>query len=280
MSFLAQELVDDLTTRDQLIGSAIVVGVGIIVYWLASIAGRRYVGRMSGKGHERAARAETMWTVLRRVIFLVVLITVVLFVFTVWGLSLTPFLGVGTVLAAALGFGAQDLVKDFLSGFFILVEDQFHVGDVVTIADTTGVVEDIQLRVTLLRDLEGNQHYVPNGQIKVTSNFTSLYAQPVIDVGIAYEADVDVALEVFRDELQLLASDPGFSHLITAPPEILGVDELGDSAVILRARLTTSADERWMVKREAFRRIKKRFDAEGIPIPFPQVTINRKGGEN
>lgn len=276
MSFLAQELVDDLTTRDQLIGTAIVVGIGIIVYWLASMAGRRYVDRMSGKGHERAARAETLWTVLRRVILLVVLIMVVLFVFTVWGLSLTPFLGVGTVLAAALGFGAQDLVKDFLSGFFILIEDQFHVGDVVTIADTTGVVEDIQLRVTLLRDLEGNQHYVPNGQITVTSNFTSLYAQPVIDVGVAYEADVDAALEVFRDELQKLAADPGFSDFITAPPEILGVDELADSAVILRARLTTSADERWMVKREALKRVKKRFNAEGISIPFPQVTINRK----
>lgn len=273
---LAQELAEDPTTRDQLIGTAIILGVGILLYWLASVGGRRYVTRMTGRGHERAARAETVWTVLRRVILLVIIFTVVLFAFTVWGLSLAPFLGVGTVLAAALGFGAQDLVKDFLSGFFILMEDQFHVGDVVTIADTTGVVEDIQLRVTLLRDLEGNQHFVPNGQITVTSNFTSKFAQPVIDVGVAYETDIDHALTVFEDELAKLASDPDFDHLVTDPPEILGVTELGESAVILRARLTTIAEERWAVQREALKRVKKRFDAEAITIPFPQITINQK----
>jgi moderate conductance mechanosensitive channel len=276
MSVLAQELVQDLDVSSPLIATGIVVGVGLLVYWLAAVSGRRYVRRMAAKGHDRATRAETLWTVLRRVIFLAVLITVVLFIFTVWGWSLAPFLGLGTIFAAALGFGAQDLVRDFLSGFFILMEDQFHVGDVVTIADTTGVVEDVQLRVTVLRDLEGNAHYVPNGQITVTSNFTSKYAQPVIDVGIAYEADVDHALAVFEDELVKLGADEAFSDLITGPPEVLGVEELGDSAVILRGRLTTVADDRWMVRREALRRVKKRFDAEGIPIPFPQITINQK----
>lgn len=276
MDRLAQEIAEDLTTQGRLIGTAVVFGVGLLVYWLASVTGRRYVNRMAGKGQERAARAETLWTVLRRVILLVVLITVVLFAFTVWELSLAPFLGVGTVLAAALGFGAQDLVKDFLAGFFILMEDQFHVGDVVNIADTTGVVEDIQLRVTLLRDLEGNQHYVPNGQIVVTSNFTSKFSQPVVDVGVAYETDLDHALDVLRDELEKLATDPDFDHLVTGNPEILGVVELGDSAVVLRARLTTIADERWAVQREALKRIKKRFDAEGISIPFPQITLNQK----
>jgi len=276
MSALAQELVQDLDVSSPLIATGVVVGVGILVYWLAAVSGRRYVRRMAAKGHDRATRAETLWTVLRRVIFLAVMITVVLFIFTVWGWSLAPFLGLGTIFAAALGFGAQDLVRDFLSGFFILMEDQFHVGDVVTIADTTGVVEDVQLRVTVLRDLEGNAHYVPNGQITVTSNFTSKYAQPVIDVGIAYEADIDRALAVFEDELVKLSADEAFRDLITGPPEVLGVEELGDSAVILRGRLTTVADDRWMVRREALRRIKNRFDAEGIPIPFPQITINQK----
>lgn len=279
MDRLAQEITEDLTIQGQLIGTAVVIGIGILVYWVASVSGRRYVARMAAKGHERAARAETLWTVLRRLVFIVVIFIVVLFVFTVWGWSLAPFLGVGTVLAAALGFGAQDLVKDFLAGFFMLVEDQFHVGDVVTIAGTTGVVEDIQLRVTLLRDLEGNQHFVPNGQVTVTSNFTSKFAQPVIDVGIAYEVDVDRALEVFRDELERLGNDPEFEQYVTGPPEILGVNELADSAVVLRGRLTTTADERWTVRREALRRIKKRFDAEGIAIPFPQITLNRKPQE-
>jgi small-conductance mechanosensitive channel len=161
------------TIGEDLVGTAIVVGVGILVYWIALVLGRRYVNRMTMKGGERGARATTLWTVLRRVVLVAVLFTVVLFVFTLWDWSITPFLGLGTVIAAAVGFGAQDLVKDFLAGFFILMEDQFHVGDTVTIAGVTGTVEDIQLRVTLLRDLEGNQHFVPNGQITVTSNFTS-----------------------------------------------------------------------------------------------------------
>lgn len=275
MPYLAQEFVADETTG-RLIGTGVVVGIGILAYWLAGMSGYRYVRRMSDRGQERAARAQTLWTVLQRVILIVVLVTVVLFILTIWGVSLAPFLGVGAVFAAALGFGAQDMVKDFLAGFFILVEDQFHVGDVITIADTTGVVEDIQLRVTLLRDLEGNQHYVPNGQITVTSNFTSKYAQPIIDIGIAYEADVDRALEVLRDELEHFASDAEFSHLVTAAPEVFGVHELGDSAVVLRARLTTTPDERWDVRREALKRVKRRFDAEGISIPFPQITLNRK----
>jgi moderate conductance mechanosensitive channel len=276
MPLLAQDIIGDLSDQSRLIATAVIVGVGVLVYWLAAWSGRRYVRRMSDRGHDKAARAQTLWTVLRRVILIAVVITVVLFVLTAWDISLAPFLGVGAVFAAALGFGAQDLVKDFLAGFFILVEDQFHVGDVVTIAETTGVVEDIQLRVTLLRDLEGNRHFVPNGQITVTSNFTSKYGQPVIDVGIAYEEDVDRAIDVFADELTKLAADPDFSHLITEPPEVLGVNELGDSAVVLRGRLTTTADERWAVRREALKRVKKRFDAEGISIPFPQITLNRK----
>jgi small conductance mechanosensitive channel len=184
-------------------------------------------------------------------------------------------LAVGTVFAAAVGFGAQDLVKDFIAGFFILVEDQFAIGDTVTIAGVTGTVEDIQLRVTVLRDLEGNQLFVPNGQVVVTTNFTSAYAKPVIDVGISYETDVDRALAILKDELDALASDPAWTGRISGESEIMGVNELGDSAVVLRARLVTDANERWTVRREALRRVKNRFDAEGISIPFPQVTVHR-----
>ena len=270
---LAQE---DVPTQDALIATAVVVAVAILVYWVAGFLGRRFVARATDKGQERGSRATTLWTVLRRVLLVAVLFLTVLFVFSVWGWSLAPFIGLGTVFAAAIGFGAQDLVKDFLSGFFILMEDQFQIGDVVTIADTTGTVEDIQLRVTVLRDMEGNAHFVPNGQITVTSNFTSKFAQPVIDVGIAYESDVDLALEVFGDELRRLAHDPEFGPMITEEPEVLGVNELRDSAVILRGRFTTLADARWQVRREALRRVKKRFEAEGISIPYPQVTINRK----
>ena len=274
MPILAQEALT--TTQGRLIATGVVIVVSMVVYWMAGIAGRRYVRRMTTKGRDRGARAETLWTVLRRVVLLAIGLSALLFIFSIWGWGVAPFLAVGTVLAAAIGFGAQDVVKDFLVGFFMLMEDQYHVGDTVTIAATTGTVEDIQLRVTVLRDLEGNVHYVPNGQITVTSNFTSQYAQPVIDVGIAYEADVDRAMEVLKDELDKLAQDETFGPLITQPPEVLGVTELGQSAVVIRARLTTVADSRWTVRREGLRRIKNRFGAEGISIPFPQVTINQK----
>ncbi|HJQ78110.1 MAG TPA: mechanosensitive ion channel family protein [Acidimicrobiia bacterium] len=262
--------------REALVATAVILAVAVLVYWVAGFLGRRFVTRATDKGQERGARATTLWTVLRRVILIAVLFLAVLFIFSAWGWSLAPFIGLGTVFAAAIGFGAQDLVKDFLSGFFILMENQFQIGDVVKIADTSGTVEDIQLRVTVLRDFEGNAHFVPNGQITVTSNFTSKYAQPVIDVSVAYEADVDRALEVFREELGRLAEDPYFGTLITEEPEVLGVNELRESAVVLRGRFTTLADARWEVRREALRRVKKRFEAEGISIPFPQLTINRK----
>jgi small conductance mechanosensitive channel len=211
----------------------------------------------------------------RRLFLLTLLVTAILVIFGVWGISITPFLAMGTVVAAAVGFGAQDVVKDFIAGFFILVEDQFRVGDTVTIADVSGTVEDIQFRVTKLRDLEGNVHIVPNGRIKVASNHTSLFARPVIDVGISYDSDVDQALAVMKDELDALRADPEWSDRVRGEPEVLGVNSLDDSAVVLRARLTTTAQERWPVRREALRRIKKRFDAEGITIPFPQVTIHK-----
>lgn len=211
----------------------------------------------------------------RRVLLVVTVFTTILLVLVIWGFSLTPFLAVGTVFAAAVGFGAQDLVRDVIAGFFILMEDQFHVGDSVGIAGTRGSVEDIQLRVTVLRDLEGNVHYVPNGQIIVTTNYTSVFAQPVIDVSVDYSTDVDMALEVMRDELNKLASDPEWTSRIKGECEILGLNKLEDSGVQLRARLTTVADERWSVRREAFRRLKNRFDAEGISIPFPQLTIHK-----
>lgn len=258
-----------------LVRTGIAVVAAIIVYWIAARVGRKGIDRIAARGPETAERAGTLWIMIRRVILVVVVVTTALAVFAVWEISLTPFLAVGTVVGAAIGFGAQDVVKDILAGMFILIEDQFRVGDVVTIAGTSGSVEDIQFRVTKLRDLEGNAHFVPNGQITVASNYTSLYAQPVIDMGVAYATDVDHALEVMREELQALARDPEWADRIRDEVEILGVQSLDDSAVVLRGRMTTVADERWSVRREALRRLKKRFDAEGITIPFPQLTIHK-----
>jgi small conductance mechanosensitive channel len=246
------------------VSTAVVVGVTLVLYVILIRVGAGFVRQIGSRSPGAASRLATLWVMVRRVIQFVLVVIAVLLVFDIWGLSMAPFIWVGTVIGAAIGFGAQGVVRDILSGFFILAEDQYQIGDTVTIAGTTGTVEDILFRVTVLRDGEGNQHYVPNGQIGVASNATSRYARPVVDVRVGYQADVDRAMDVMLDELNLLAGDPEWSDWITAEPEMMGVQDLADSAVLIRGRLTTVAEQRWSVRREALRRVKKRFDAEGI----------------
>jgi moderate conductance mechanosensitive channel len=258
-----------------LIKSGVIFALAGFVLFISRRSGARFVRRIEARNRANAARANTLWLVLRRVIAITVVVTTILMLFMTWGIAVTPFLAVGTVVAAALGFGAQNFVKDVIAGFFMLLENQFAVGDVVRVVDVTGTVQDLQLRVTVLRDFEGNIHFVPNGQITVTSNLTSKTSQPVIDMSIAYSADVDHALEVMGDELRAMAAESEWSGRMIEEPEVIGVQNLADSAVIIRARMLTTAEDRWTVKREALRRLKKRFDAEGIEIPFPQVTIHK-----
>jgi small conductance mechanosensitive channel len=259
--------------QGKLIGSLVAIAVVLLVYYLLKRVSRRVLTRVAGRGPAGESRVATLEKVTLRFAQVVVFVALLIVVGGIWQVNLGGVLALGAVFGAAIGFGAQDLVKDLIGGFFILAEDQFHIGDVVRIADTEGTVEDIQFRVTILRDVEGNKHFVPNGQITVSSNFTAIFAQPVLDVGIAYKADVDRALSVMKDELESMANSEEFKGSIVEPPEVLGVQDLADSAVIIRARLRVLADQRWTVLREARRRIKIRFDKEGIEIPFPHMTV-------
>lgn len=254
--------------------AAIGVAAGVaVVYLVVARLARGVVHRMAQKGGEAGARVETLWSMMRRVLMILFVAIGALTVAVVLDIPITPLLAVGSALGVAVGFGAQDLVKSVIAGFFILAEDQYHIGDVVSIGGVTGAVEEIRLRVTVLRDLDGYVHYVPNGQIVVATNLTQQFAQVVVDVGVAYKVDVDRALEVFGDELRGLASDPEWAERVIEEPQILGVNALGDSAVTLRAVMKVGADDRWLVKREALRRVKNRFDADGIEIPFPHLTV-------
>jgi small conductance mechanosensitive channel len=246
------------------IKTAVVVGLALILYFFLVQVGNRFVDRIALRGPQAASRSRTLWLMIRRVIQVILIAFVVLMVFSIWGLSLAPFIAIGTVVAAAIGFGAQSVVKDVLYGFFILAEDQYQVGDVVSIGGVTGTVEDIQFRVTVLRDVEGSVHFVSNGQIAVASNFTKIYAQPVIDISIAYDQDADQALEVMLDELSKLADDAELGPMLRGPAEVLGVQDFGETGIVIRGRLKTTAHERATVRREALLRVKKRFDAEGI----------------
>jgi len=222
---------------------------------------------------ERAQRLETLSGVAMVIVIVAVWSVVILTIMAVWGIPMAPFLAVGTTIGIAVGFGAQDVVRDVIAGFLILLEDQYSVGDVVTIAGVSGSVEKIRLRTTVLRDLDGNVHHVPNGQIRVASNMTSAFARYVADIAVSYDADIDMAMEVITDTATTMAEEPRWADVFLEEPEMLGVNELGDSAVKIRLLLTVATEQRWAVKREFLKRVKINLDRAGIEIPYAYLNV-------
>jgi small conductance mechanosensitive channel len=218
-------------------------------------------------------RADTLSSVIRYVLVIGILIVAAMTVMGELGIEIGPVLAAAGIVGLAVGFGAQNLVQDVISGFFILFEDQIRVGDVVQIADKGGVVERMTLRMVVLRDLAGNVHYVRNGQIQVVTNMTKEYSRYVFDIGVAYREDVDEVIEVVKEVDAELRNDPNFTEDILEPIEILGLDQFADSAVIIKARTKTKPIMQWAVGREFNRRLKKKFDEKNIEIPFPHMTV-------
>jgi small conductance mechanosensitive channel len=251
----------------------------VVMVWVAIVVLQRVVrnvrirvaSRIGGVGVAR--RAETLGRVVRYLIALVVGAVATMLVLAEVGVSLAPILGAAGVVGLAVGFGAQSLVKDYFTGFFILFEDQIRTGDVVKVADIGGLVEDVTLRHVRLRDYDGNVHFVPNGMITSVTNMSRDFAQAVVDIGVAYRENVDEALAVMRQVGEQMRADPSYVGRILADLEIAGVERLDDSAVVLRCRFKVAPLEQWNVRREYQRRIKAAFDERGIEIPFPHVTL-------
>jgi len=218
-------------------------------------------------------RTHTLVTIIRYALTAVILSVASMMILKELGINIGPVLAAAGILGVALGFGAQSLVKDIIGGFFIILEDQIRVGDVVEIGGKSGLVEKIGLKTTVLRDLSGNVHFVPNGEIKVVTNMTKEYSRYVLDIGVAYKEDVDKVMEVIKEIDEELRNDSDFKDDIIAPIEVLGVDQFASSSVIIKARTTTMPLKQWRVGREFNRRIKKKFDELGIEIPFPHITL-------
>jgi small conductance mechanosensitive channel len=223
--------------------------------------------------HEQVKRAETLGRVFRYIVAVIILVLATTLILSELGIAVAPILGAAGVIGLAVGFGAQSLVKDYFAGFFILLENQMRQGDVVDIAGKAGLVEEITLRYVRLRDYDGNVHFVSNGLITTVTNMSRGYAQSVVDVGVAYREDTDEAVAVMCETGAQMRADPAFGPKILDELEIAGVDKWADSAVILRCRFKVQPLEQWNVRREFLRRLKKAFDARGIEIPFPHVTI-------
>ncbi len=218
-------------------------------------------------------RTMTLGSIVRYTLTFVIIVVASMTILREFGIEIGPILAAAGIVGLAVGFGAQSLVKDVISGFFILLEDQIRVGDVVQIAGKTGLVERIHLKTTILRDMAGNVHYVPNGQIDVVTNMTKDFSRYVFDIGVAYREDVDEVIQVMKDVDEEMRRDPEFRDDILEPIEILGLDQFANSAVIIKARTTTIPIKQWRVGREFNRRLKKRFEEKNIEIPFPHVTL-------
>jgi small-conductance mechanosensitive channel len=210
---------------------------------------------------------------LRNLATVVIMVVAIITVLGQLGVQIGPVLAAAGIVGLAVGFGAQTLVKDVINGFFILLEDQIRVGDVVQVAGQGGVVEKVNLKMIVLRDLAGNVHYVPNGSIDLVTNMTKDYSRYVFDVGVAYREDVDEVIQIIREVDEKLRSDPDFGPDILEPMEILGLDQFADSAIVIKARTKTRPIQQWRVAREFNRRLKRRFDEKNIEIPFPHVTL-------
>ena len=239
------------------------------------VAGRlfAFIGRRKQMDEEYKKRADTLSAVIGYLISATVIIVAALMVLAELKIQIGPVLAAAGVLGVAVGFGAQHLVQDVISGFFILLDDEIRVGDVVRIADRGGLVERVNLRMVVLRDLSGNVHYVRNGKIDIVTNMTKDYSRYVFDIGVAYREEVDEVIEVIKQVDEELRSDPAFGPDILEPIEILGLDQFAESAVIIKARTKTKPIKQWGVAREFNRRLKKRFDEKNIEIPFPHVTL-------
>src|SRR3954468_3119121 len=227
----------------------------------------------------REKRGRTISQLLRSVGRVVIVTLAILLTFNVF-INIAPILAGAGILGLAISFGAQSLVRDIISGFFILLENQFAVGDVIEAAGKNGVVEKMTLRVVVLRDLEGTMHVIPNGQINVVSNKTRGWARAVVDVTIPYTEDVDRIIGVVRDEAAQFSTDAVWGLQLDGPVEVLGIEELRDNAVVIRSLLKTQPGSQWNVAREFRRRLKIRFDREAIETPFQQrrVHVTVKGG--
>ena len=254
----------------------ILIEIGMIILFtllhrMVERFGYLYEGRLSGATERK--RADTLTHVIRDVARVVIFAVGGMMILSEVGVDLKPLLAAAGLGGLAIGIGAQSLVKDVISGFFIILEDSIRVGDVVEIAGVGGFVEEVTLRTIVLRDQAGSVHVIPNGSIDKVKNMTQLYSYYVFDLRVAYRENVDEVMALLDEVAEGLREDRDFSGDILEPLEMLGVDQFAESAVIIKCRIKTKPIQQWRIGREMNRRIKNTFDARGIEMPFPHHTL-------
>jgi small-conductance mechanosensitive channel len=265
-----------------------IIVVALVARWLVSRAIGRLVSRAESgvlpsqlaRGpfaepenetarHRRVQRAQTIGTLLRSIVSGVIVAIVVMMVLSEIGIDIAPLIASAGILGVALGFGAQSLVKDFLSGIFMIFEDQYGVGDTVNLGEASGIVEAVGLRVTRLRDVDGTVWYVRNGEILRVGNQSQNWARSVLDIAVGYKEDVARVRGILKEVAHELWEDPEYHTMIIEEPEVWGVQSVGPDSVVVRVTLKTMPQQQWNVSREMRERVKARFDDEGIQMPQP-----------
>ncbi len=236
---------------------------------------RRTMARHRQKESKEAIkkRADTLISVFIGAGKILIAMVVVFMVISELGINIMPILAGFGIAGIAVGFGAQYLIRDLIAGVFIIMENQYRVGDVVKVADIWGLVEEVNLRKTVLRDLDGAVHHVPNGEINVASNYTRKFSRINLNISVAYDTDLDHAINVINRVGQELAADEKWSKVIISAPYALRVDNLGDSGIEIKILGDVKPIEQWAVMGELRLRLKKAFDAEGIEIPWPHTKV-------
>lgn len=259
--------------------SGVTVLLIVLLAFLSAALARRFImashKRLAARaeGPEERKRIETLERVFRYIASVVVTVVAFMLVLSELGISIAPILATAGVAGLAIGFGAQSLVKDYFTGFVMLIENQIRVGDVVEVAGKVGAVEELTLRYVRLRDYEGAVHYVPNGAILTVTNRSRLFAFAVMDIGVAYKEDIERVSQVMKETATAFRSEPDWADKILDDLEIAGVDQWADSAVVIKCRLKTMAQEQWAVRRAFLGRLKTAFDRAGIEIPYPHRTV-------
>lgn len=259
----------------------VIVTLAAVSLWLLDFAGRRLRARAQKSGsestehqaREQLKRTETLIGIVRTAGKVTIWSLTIMLLLMQVGVDIAPLIAGAGIVGLAIGFGAQELVRDVISGFFILLENHIRNGDVAIINGTGGLVEAIGLRTIVLRDVSGVVHVFQNGKISTLANMTKEWSATVFDIGVAYKEDTDRVVEIMKEVAEGLRQDPEYANKILEPMEVFGVDSFGDNAVVIKARIKTQPIEQWIVGREYRRRLKRAFDEKRIEIPFPHRTL-------
>ena len=256
----------------------IIVAVTWILLWLVKKAVRKLINaripRIREESEEQlSSRAETLASVVNRVISFITWFIAFMMILTVFGINVAPIIAAIGLAGLAVGFAAQNIIRDYFHGFFIIMEDWFRVGEVATCSGQTGVVESMGLRLTVLRDLNGTMHVIPNSKIDQASNMAREWARINLDISVGYNENLDRVFQVVNDVCTKFKEDSEWSEHMLTTPEVVRVNNLGDSGIEIKVMGDTKPMQQWALMGELRKRIKERFDEEGIEIPWPHTKV-------